>query len=326
VVRLTTFGESVLIVGPSGSGKSTAALSLLEQLTSAGYQYCVIDPEGDYQSVANAVVIGSNERPPTFEAVIQLLQHPANNAIVSLLGVPLAERPAYFAALGYALADLRRRAGRPHWLAIDEAHHVAPIWSDIVHAEDRDEIRNAIFVTVEPAHLDRNILEQTTVVIALGPNPSETIGTFCDAVGLRRMPLVMPVQSGEALVWRIKSEEPARPVRLAAPKGLIRRHRRKYAAGAIDAAHAFHFRGAGRKIDRVAANLQRFIETAEDVDDDVWLFHLRRGDYSHWFEETIKDGELVTEARRAEALTEAAVDASRAIIVRAIEERYTLPA
>src|SRR5207247_1141920 len=57
-VLLPSYGLSLLIAGPSGSGKSTAATSLLERLTEHAYQYCIIDPEGDYEGLPGPVALG----------------------------------------------------------------------------------------------------------------------------------------------------------------------------------------------------------------------------------------------------------------------------
>jgi hypothetical protein len=62
------------------------------------------------------------------------------------------------------------------------------------------------------------------------------------------------------------------------------------------------------------------------VDDETWLYHLRRGDYSHWFQEAIKDEELASEAARIEQQPEMSAQESRRLIRVAIEDRYTAPA
>src|SRR5262249_32722929 len=55
--RLPPYGLNLMIAGPSGSGKSTAATSFIEQLAEHHYQFCIIDPEGDYENLGNAVVL-----------------------------------------------------------------------------------------------------------------------------------------------------------------------------------------------------------------------------------------------------------------------------
>ena len=42
----------------SGGGKSTVATGLLERFLERGFQFCVIDPEGDYAEFENAVTLG----------------------------------------------------------------------------------------------------------------------------------------------------------------------------------------------------------------------------------------------------------------------------
>jgi polynucleotide 5'-kinase involved in rRNA processing len=50
--------DSLLIAGSSGGGKSTVATGLLERIVEAGFQFCVIDPEGDYAGFEGAVTVG----------------------------------------------------------------------------------------------------------------------------------------------------------------------------------------------------------------------------------------------------------------------------
>src|SRR5262249_29005143 len=58
-VKLPRYGPGVLIAGPSGSGKSTVAASLIERLREHRYQFCIIDPEGDYERLEGAITLGS---------------------------------------------------------------------------------------------------------------------------------------------------------------------------------------------------------------------------------------------------------------------------
>jgi hypothetical protein len=37
------------------------------------------------------------------------------------------------------------------------------------------------------------------------------------------------------------------------------------------------------------------------VDDETWLFHLRRGDYTRWFRDSIKDNDLADEVESFES-------------------------
>ena len=65
-------------------------------------------------------------------------------------------------------------------------------------------------------------------------------------------------------------------------------------------------------------------QIAEGVDDETWLWHLRRGDYERWFGDVIKDEALAAVAKRVANDPDA--DTSRREIIDAVSERYTLPA
>src|SRR5262249_50775059 len=44
------YGNNLLIAGSSGSGKSSLSSGILERLAENHYQFCIIDPEGDYET------------------------------------------------------------------------------------------------------------------------------------------------------------------------------------------------------------------------------------------------------------------------------------
>ncbi|HEV2729788.1 MAG TPA: DUF87 domain-containing protein [Terriglobales bacterium] len=58
-VRISPSRNSILVAGPSASGKSTAVSGIVEQLAKQGYQFCLIDPEGDYEGFARALSFGT---------------------------------------------------------------------------------------------------------------------------------------------------------------------------------------------------------------------------------------------------------------------------
>src|SRR3569623_716609 len=55
-VRVSPYATNILLAGSSGSGKSTFATGFMERLAEQGYQFCCIDPEGDYAALADAVI------------------------------------------------------------------------------------------------------------------------------------------------------------------------------------------------------------------------------------------------------------------------------
>jgi hypothetical protein len=69
--------------------------------------------------------------------------------------------------------------------------------------------------------------------------------------------------------------------------------------------------------------LNTFLQLADGVDDETWLYHLRRRDYSKWFEQAIKERELAKEASRVVREWEQPAAESRKKIKQAVETRST---
>ncbi len=77
------------------------------------------------------------------------------------------------------------------------------------------------------------------------------------------------------------------------------------------------------KLNLRAHNLHMFIQIAEGLDDETWLYHLRRGDYSQWMREAIKDEALAAEVREIEKDGQVGPQKTRAAVIEAINRRYT---
>ena len=107
-VRLPAYGPNILIAGPSGSGKSTAATSFLEQLNQAHYQFCIIDPEGDYDQLPGVASLGTEKKGPTVEEVSKKLTASMDDMVINLIGLPLGDRPPFFLSLLPQLQEFGR--------------------------------------------------------------------------------------------------------------------------------------------------------------------------------------------------------------------------
>jgi hypothetical protein len=101
------------------------------------------------------------------------------------------------------------------------------------------------------------------------------------------------------------------------------RHHRKYADGNLRW-HSFYFKGPDEKQNLRAPNLSVFCQIAEGIDEATWLFHLRRGDYSRWFRECIKDKQLAEDAERIERNLDLTPSQTRTMICALVGSRYTL--
>jgi hypothetical protein len=323
--RLSPYGRNILIAGPSGSGKSTIAAGIIERLIDKGYQVCVIDPEGDYTGLHDVVPLGNARRAPGVNEILRILEEPSISLSVNLLGIPLADRPEFFAQLIPNLQALRARTGRPHWIVLDEAHHMLPqSWGHASGTLPR-KLAETILVTVHPDRVAPAILAPIDLVVAVGRTPERTLRTFAAASDQSlEWPQDLSPVAGEAIVWPISEDAP--PYAMTPHPGRAERirHHRKYADGNLRW-HSFYFKGPDEKQNLRAQNLSVFCQIAEGIDEATWLFHLRRGDYSRWFRDCIKDKQLAEDAERIERNLDLTPSQTRTMICTLVGSRYTLP-
>jgi hypothetical protein len=223
-VRVSPWGGPLLLAGMSGSGKSTLAMGFLERLVEAQYQCCILDPEGDYDAFAGAVVLADHQRAPTMTGALRLLEPPEQPVVVNLLGVPLEERPAFFTGLFARLQELRAQTGRPHWMVADEAHHLLPAaWQPPTPALT-SMLTGLLLITVHPNQVIPTALAAVDLVIAVGASLECTLASFTHALG-QPPPAIAPValEPSEALVWRWRVEP--LPFRLRSAPGRTERRR-----------------------------------------------------------------------------------------------------
>jgi hydroxymethylpyrimidine pyrophosphatase-like HAD family hydrolase len=323
-VKIEPYGTRLLIAGPSGSGKSTFTTGVMERIAEQGYQFCVIDPEGDYPTLADAIVLGNSETAPTLSEVLDLLAQPGRSAVVNLLGLPLLDRPGFFDSLMPRLAELRTRTGRPHWIILDEAHHLMPATVTPREGPQPEPARGLFLITVHPELLAPRLLASVDTVVATAQASAQVVESFCSVVGLNPPPLPTGLERGDLLAWIRSSGKGPFPIRSVPGQSERRRHGRKYAQGELGEDKSFYFRGPDAKLNLRAQNLALFVQLADGVDDQTWLHHLEQGDYSRWFRDAIKDEDLAEETAQVESLSGVSAGDSRARIRSAIEQRYTL--
>lgn len=333
-VTLPPYGHNILIYGPSASGKSTVATRFVESLLDQKYQFCLIDPEGDYSGLENVTVFGGPKLVFSEEEVLRRMEDPAANVVVSLTGLPIPDRPPAFLSLLSKLLQLRSRTGRPHWIVMDEAHHLLPADWQPPEGMLPEEIRNLMFVTVHPELLSPTLLERIDTVVAVGPGARESLRVFAHRQGLA-VPAISSqgteaesheLASGEVWLWMPREAGAPRRVRVDPCRTERLRHSRKYAEGELPPDRSFYFQGVEGRMNLRAQNLMLFLQIGEGVDDETWKFHLRRGDYERWFRESIKDETLAAAAARVASLPSVDAAASRKLIRQAVEESYTVPA
>lgn len=321
-IDLPPYGTSLLIAGPSGSGKTTVLTAILERLSKAAYQFCIVDPEGDYGGFEHAVVLGDERRLPSTEEVLQLLSR-FENAVVVLLGVPLGDRPAFAEQLLQRLIAFQSRTGRPHWIILDEAHHLMPASHGPVPNGGLQNFGSSVLVTVHPERVSQAALQTINSVAAVGTTPVATLAEFVRSANLPCLPWPeIELEQLEILLWqRKRSRASPLRVRIEPAEAELRRHRRKYSEGDLQE-RSFHFRGPKGKLNLRAQNLALFVQIAEGIDDETWIYHLRRGDYSAWMQSAVKDKAMAGQVALIER-AKLSPRESRAKIKAVIEKLYT---
>jgi hydroxymethylpyrimidine pyrophosphatase-like HAD family hydrolase len=295
-VMISPHEACLLIVGPSASGKSTLTGLLVERLLESGRSVLLIDPEGDYQSFAElervVVLGGSSERVlPTPDELRQLLHQPRTSLVLNLSAMTRAEKVAYAVKALGAVAFVRSTTGLPHWLILDEAHHIVPADGspvvELLHAG----AESLCMSTLDVSELAPDIRALPNVVAATELT-AFTAAIRAAASGRPPSLAGLPLAQGEAAIAWLGAESRAQRFRVGKRRVQHRRHVRKYTEGELPPDRSFYFRGPVGALNLRAANLVRFVALAEGVDEPTWAWHLRQHDYSTWARHQIKDDDL----------------------------------
>jgi hypothetical protein len=330
VVTVSAHATNLLVVGPSGSGKSTLTGLLVERLTERGRSVCLVDPEGDYQTLSElpSVVVlgGKGERAlPTPDELDQLLRQPGHSLVLNLSAMTRSEKVDYAATALAAVAGTRASSGMPHWIVVDEAHHVFPLDGSRAAELLHPRLGPVCLTTLHTGELARELLADVNAVASTEVEALEgALRVLAEAGvgGWQPAPRGLSLAPGEAVLASLNDGAAVRRFVVARRRVTHRRHVRKYAEGELPPEQSFYFRGAQGQLNLRAANLRRFVELVEGVDGETWAHHLARREYSLWIRSTIKDKELADEVAGLEA---SALDRERIRrdVVAAIRRRYS---
>jgi hydroxymethylpyrimidine pyrophosphatase-like HAD family hydrolase/GTPase SAR1 family protein len=203
VFAISPYGQNILLAGTSGSGKTTFTAALLEKLTAKTYQFCLIDPEGDYLDLPGVLSIGDSTQPPVIEHVIKLLKQANESAVVCLLAIPLKDRPDYFKKLLHAVLELRWDTGHPHMIIMDEAHHMVPKEHEESFFNFPADFHNFLVITTKPDLICHSFLKRINIAMTIGELPDQAMSSFADLTGRNiAIPENVVFNIGEILVWQ----------------------------------------------------------------------------------------------------------------------------
>ena len=330
-VSLPPYGVRAVVAGPSGSGKSTVTFAAMERLVAAGYQLCLVDPEGDYEDGIGeaSVVVGDAGVPPAVGGVIDVLEQPEQSAVVNLLALPIPDRPAFFEELLGQLATLATRSGRPHWLVVDEAHHLLPRAMESRAVGLLEQVGTLLLITVHPEAVAPGVLAALNTVIAVGGSPADVFHPVAEQTGAEAPEGPDgPLESGHLALWHVGAAGEGRVevARLEPSTTERQRHKRKYALGTMAPEKSFFFRGPDERLNLRAHNVALFVQLADGVDEATWQHHRAQGDYSTWLGEVIDDQPLAESVRAVERDESLGWEEARQRIRELILDEYTAAA
>ncbi|HXH85133.1 MAG TPA: HAD family hydrolase [Candidatus Tectomicrobia bacterium] len=327
-LAIPAHGTRLLVAGPSQSGKSTLTGVLVERIVESGRTLLLLDPEGDHGTLADlegVVVLGgqTEQQLPATDEVQQLLRQPRTSLVLNMSAMTRDEKVAYAAQVLATTAATRSASGLPHWLILDEAHHLLPPEGSPASELLQPGTEALCLITLTAQDLTPAVRGLPNMVAS---TELEALAAAVKAVragagvpGLDGAPL----GRGEAAIAWLSPTPRAARFRVGRRRVQHRRHVRKYVEGELPPERSFFFRGPQNALNLRAANLQRFVELADGVDEATWAHHLQRGDYSRWLREMVKDTELADEIGAVERAALAPADSRRQALDR-IRARYAV--
>ena len=330
-VSLAIRGRAVVIAGDPGTGKSWLAGLICEQLILQGYGICLIDPEGDYRSLAQlpgVILFGGDEPPPDPHELIRVLRHPDLSLLLDLSRYPHRQKSEYLHTLLPMIAAMRRRTGLPHRVLLDEAHYFINA-GDVPRWAERD-LDGYVLVTYRASLLVPAIRVASDAVVIVtregDPRETETLARLCqpplpvDASHMSFSDLAL----NEAALLPGPEESQGRLRRFRVGRRLTShvRHRSKYLDAPVTEERAFVFTRGGQAGPR-ARTLKEFMGLLVTLPADIVDAHVRRHDVSRWLADVFREpGVAATLRNIEERVGEDSIEDVAADLAHAIRARY----
>lgn len=240
------FGPNLLIAGTSGTGKSTLACVFVERLVRDDYVICLLDPEGAFRSLAEqegVVVLSSEEGDGQADVradeVAQLLKHRGTSVVIDLSQLTRDEKVRAAGHFLQAAQRLRAETGAPHWLIVDEAHHLFPSGGGIAQEMISADATRLCLITHEPQLVDAGVLRLVHHVFATAV---EGVTEVLPPAQPDRVP-GGPLRTGEALSIGLGEGRAVERFCVAERETRHERHVKKRAPGTLPLERAFRFTG-----------------------------------------------------------------------------------
>lgn len=333
-LKLALRGRNLLVTGDTGSGKSWATGLLCEQLILQGYCVWIIDPEGEYgglRSLPGVMVLGGKKTPPPMQDLVEAARYPDLSVVVDLSHLDHKEKLDYLNSLLPTLASLRRSTGLPHRIVVDEAHYFLhePTVAKLLDLD----LGAYILVTYRPSGLHASLQRAIEGVIAKRLTDPDELRALIRMFGNRnaesewKSTLKSLTASQAALLPGIEEAE-GKLKRFEMQPRLTPhvRHRTKYFDVPMPEADGFLFTRNGEAVAGPARTLKDFVWLLASSSPEVLEGHARRGDFSRWIRNVLRDNLLaaiVAEVEHQHQLGK--IQDLQSELANRIRERFDLP-
>jgi hydroxymethylpyrimidine pyrophosphatase-like HAD family hydrolase len=333
-LKLALRGRNLLVTGGTGSGKSWATGLLCEQLILQGYCVWIIDPEGEYaglKSLPGVMVLGGKKTPPSLQDLVEVARYPDLSVVVDLSHLDHKEKLNYLNLLLPTLASLRRSTGLPHRIVVDEAHYFLhePTVAKLLDLD----LGAYILVTYRPSGLHASLQRAIEGVIAKRLTDPDELRALIRMFGNKnaesewKSTLKSLTASQAALLPGIEEAEgKLKRFEMQARLTPHVRHRTKYFDVPMPEADGFLFTRNGKPVAGPARTLKDFVWLLASSSPEVIEGHARRGDFSHWIRNVLRDNLLaaiVSEVEHQHQLGK--IHDLQSELAKRIQERFDLP-
>lgn len=332
-LSLAVRGRNVLVAGDSLTGKSWVAGLLCEQLILQHYCVCVIDAEGDYQTLEalpGVIVLGGDDPPPQVRDITRALRYPDVSVVFDLSKMRLKQKNDYVKSLLSLLHNIRRDTGVPHRIVVDEAHYFLHD-ADVLQLLDL-ELAGYTLITYQVSSIHPKILRATEAIIVTRESDPREVralramqgGNVSEAEWER---MLSSLAINEAVLLP-KTEEACGSLckfQVAPRLTAHVRHQHKYRDLPLPDEKAFVFFQNGSQTGRRARTLKEFAAIVAVAPPAMLDGHLRNHDFSRWIAGIFRDNPLAAQVKQLEDqyLISRVPDINDALI-QLIQDRYKI--
>ncbi len=328
---LPSSGMNVMITGDPRSGKSWLAGLVAEHLIEEGHRLCIVDPEGDYLSLAQrprVLVLGHELALPEPTVVPHLLCDHLSSVVLNLASLPQHAQAEYVDDVLREIEGVSAAAGIPQWVLIDEAHY-------FFHQPDPANRRfagttNFLFATYRPSLVSDAVFAAVQAHIITHTSVDEE-RYFISSLLADRGPQELVAAEILAQLDRrhagLLIEDPTNPHwQVFTPGDRVTahaHHARKYADVHLADDRSFRFlRTNGTTV--VAHNVVEFHSAVRRVPMESLRHHLSAGDFSRWAADVLGAELLARGLRKLEWTVLSGASPNREEILAHIEDHYLI--